>query len=362
MRKSLRLALLACASFVGLALAAPALATYKPSLTIEQSSYKLGAATTVDNFIFAPQNDDPTAKITLYAPAGYTANITQAPGTKIGSVLAVVKAKLLSGALLPLSGDVLVANGADPTIIAASQRCTGRATNQATWVLNASLQGQTIQIPVFVNKPATGPSLTEEVCLLSPDIPEAAGGAKFGAQLVSADFSVKGLFTNASARKGYEWSGIFTPYLPGTATVNAAGTNEWRTYVGLPQTLTFKRVTSKSSVVSFAGRLSIFDVSGKGIRLRLYAGKKANPAPNATSGPTGKSVARTKSLPPAGKYTISRPQVKVATFFQLRFENYVTGCNAPSPTGLPVPCNGEDLAPMTSNQIRVVPPAKKKHP
>jgi hypothetical protein len=360
MRKSLRLALLACASFVGLALAAPALATYKPSLTIEQSSYKLGAATTVDNFIFAPQNDDPTAKITLYAPAGYTANITQAPGTKIGSVIAVVKAKALSGALLPLAGDVLVADPTNPTIQSAAARCTPGVTNQTIWVLNTALQGQTIAIPVFVNK--VGAVVTEQVCLASPDIPPASGGATFGAQLVSADFTVKGVFTNASARKGYEWSGVFTPYVAGSGVPNPAGTNEWRTYVGLPQTLTFKRVTSKSSVVSFAGRLSIFDVSGKGIRLRLYAGKKANPAPNATSGPTGKSVARTKSLPPAGKYTISRPQVKVATFFQLRFENYVTGCNAPSPTGLPVPCNGEDLAPMTSNQIRVVPPAKKKHP
>ena len=97
MKSSLRLALLACASFIGLALAAPALAAYTPSLTIEQSSYKVGAATTADVFILAPQNDDPTAKLTIFSPAGYNAVLTQAPGTKIGSVFAIVKAKALGG-------------------------------------------------------------------------------------------------------------------------------------------------------------------------------------------------------------------------------------------------------------------------
>jgi len=48
MKRSIRLALLVCASFVGLAFAGPALAAYNPSLTIEQTSYKLGAPATAD--------------------------------------------------------------------------------------------------------------------------------------------------------------------------------------------------------------------------------------------------------------------------------------------------------------------------
>ena len=48
MKKSLRLALLACACFAGLALAGPAFAKYDPILTIEQSSYKLGAPITAN--------------------------------------------------------------------------------------------------------------------------------------------------------------------------------------------------------------------------------------------------------------------------------------------------------------------------
>jgi hypothetical protein len=47
--------------------------------------------------------------------------------------------------------------------------------------------------------------------------------------------------------------------------------------------------------------------------------------------------------------------VKVRTFFQMRFQNYATACTGASPSGLPVPCKGEFLAAVTSNQLRVIP-------
>jgi hypothetical protein len=357
MKKSFRLALLVGASFVGLAFAGPALAKYDPSLTIEQSSYKLGAATTADVFIAISEDSDPTAKLTIFSPVGYSANLGAAPGSKIGTVVAVVKAKALGGALLPLAGDVLVANPADPTIVAAATRCTGAATHSSIWVLNTSLQGQTVAIPVFVD--SKGPLVTMQVCLPSPDIPEAAGGAKFGAQLVLADFTVKGVFTNAGTTGGYEWSGVYTPYTAGTGTPNAAGTVEWRTYVGLPSSLTLKKVTAKRGF-KLTGQLKIAGLNPKGVRLGIYAGKKAKPAPSATSSGTGKRVARSGKLPGTGKYSIARPNVKFATFFQARFENYGTQCTGPSPSGLPVPCSGEDIAAVTSSQIKVLKPKKKR--
>jgi hypothetical protein len=355
MKKSLRMALLACASFTGLALAGPALAAYNPSLTIEQSSYKPGAAITADVFIAAPQDDDPTAKLTIFSPAGYGAVLTQAPGTKIGKVVALVKAKALGGALLPLAGDVLVANPVDPAIQAAALRCTGITTNQANWVLNTQLQGQTVAIPVFVNK--VGPLVTQQVCLPSPDIPPTSGGATFGAQLVFADFTVKGVFTNA-AKGGYEWAGIFTPYTPGTGTPNPTGTNEWRTYVGLPSSLTLTKAKAKKGL-KLVGKLTVQGLNTTGVRLGLYSGRKAQPAPNAVSGGTGKRIVRTAKLPASGKYSIARPSVKFTTFFQTRFENYGTTCTGPSPSGLPVPCKGEDLAAITSNQVKATKPRKK---
>jgi hypothetical protein len=351
MKTSFRMALLVCASFIGLALAAPALAAYNPTLTIEQSSYKLGAPATVDVLITVPPADDATARLTIFSPGGYSASLTAPPGTKIGKVVAVVKANQLAGTLLTLSGNVVVANPADPAIVAAAAQCAPGVTNDTIWVLNASLQGQTINIPVLVKK--VGPYVTQTVCFSPPQT------AAFGAQLVAADFTVKGIFTNASAKAGYEWAATFTPYLA-TGSPNPAGTVEWRTWVGLPQTLTFKRVKSKPAIVTFAGVLTIPGVSAAGIQLSLYTGKKSGPAPNAVSAGTGKRVAKTKRLKANGKYTISRPRVRAKTFFQMRFEFYGIDCTGPSPSGLPESsCKGEDLAPMTSSQVKVLPPSRR---
>lgn len=361
MKKAIRLALLVCASLVGLAFAGPAFADYNPSLTIEQSSYKLGAATTADVFIAIGENDDPTAKLTIFAPAGYGANLSAAPSTTIGTVVAIVKAKQIANSRLPLSGKVVVANPTDPTIVAAATRCTGTATHGTIWVLNTSLQGQTVAIPVFVDK--VGPLVTMQVCLPSPDVPPAQGGAVLGAQLVLADFTVKGVFTNASAQNGYEWAGDYTPYTPGTATPNPTGSKEWRTYVGLPSTLTLAKAKAKKGF-KLVGRLSVAGVSPKAIRLGLYSGKKKGPAPTATTSGTGKRIVRSKALPATGKYSFTRPSVKFTTFFQARFENYGTSCLGDSPSGTPIPCAGEDIAAVTSNQVKATKPRvkkKKKH-
>lgn len=358
MKISLRLAVLACASFFGVALAAPALAAYDPSLTMEQSSYRPGAAITADVFFFSKPTNDPTAKITIFSPERYGANLSAAPGTKIGRVAAIANLIDLGNASFPLVGNVLVANPADPAIVAAAAQCTPGATNQAVWVLNASLQGQALSIPVFVNK--KGPLVTLEVCLSPPDVPSGTPGrAPFGAKLVSADFTVQGVFTNGP-RGQYQWAGIFTPYTPGKGTPNALGTVEWRTYVGLPSSLTLAKAKTKKGI-KLVGRLSVNGLSAKGIRVALYAGRKGQPAPSATSLGNGKpAVGRTARLPASGKYSLSRPSVKFATFFQARFENYGTPCVDALP-GIPVvKCIGEDLAAVTSNQVKATKPKKKR--
>ena len=358
MRKSFRLALLVGACFAGLAFAAPSFAAYTPSLIIEQSSYKVGGASTVDVFLAMGQNDDPTAKMTIFSPPGYVASLTAAPGTKIGSVVARVKAKALGNALLTLAGDVLVANPADPAIQAAALQCTKTTTHTTIWVLNTSLQNQTVAIPVFVDN--VGPLVTMQVCLPSPDIPEAMGGAKFGAQLFAADFTIKNVFRNAGTKGGYEWADDFTPYTPGTGTPNPAGTQEARTYVGLPTTLSLKRAKAKRGF-ALVGKLAVAGVSPAGIRIDLYAGKKAQPAPNAVSAGKGKRIARSPKLKAKGTFTFTRPNVKFATFFQARFENYTTDCSGPSPSGQPIPCREERIAAVTSNQVKVLKPKPKKH-
>jgi hypothetical protein len=361
MKKSIRLALLASACFLGLAVAAPALADYRPSLIMEQTSYKLGAPITADVFLAIPQNDDPTAKVTIFSPNGYDADLTQAPGTPIGNVTAKVKAKAVANQVFTLGGKVVAASPADPKLQAAAAQCTGNSLHAAIWGLNATLSGQTISIPDYVDK--VGPFVTQQVCLPSPDVPPEMGGAVLGAQLFQADFTINHVFTNAGTTGGYEWSGIFTPYVAGSGAPNGPGTTEARTYVGLPSSLTLKRTKAKKGF-KLTGQLKVAGVNPSQIRLDLFSGKKPKPAPNAISGGTGKRIAVSAKLPATGKYSLTRRNVKFATYFQTRFENYTTGCVGPSPSGQTIPkgCREERIAAVTSNQLKVLKPKpKKKH-
>ena len=357
MKNSLRLLLVASVGAISLAFAGSALAAFSPFLTVQQSSSKAGAGTTVGFVMGEGQTDDAIAKATIFSPAGYGNTLTQAPGTTIGKAYAVVDAGALAGAPLPLSGPVVVGDPNDAAIKVASGKCRtgGATTNTAVWLLKVSLAGQELTIYDFVN--VAGPYVTQEICLTPPAItPQQA-------KLVVADFSIKGVFTNGPNGQ-YQWDGAFTPY--NGMTPNAAGTTEWRTYQGIPSSLTFKRVKSKPSVVTFSGKLSVGGITPAGIQLDLYKGATALPAPNFTTPGllgllgSGKPI-KTKKLKANGKFTITRPKVKKKTWFQLRLEDYgFNSCDGPSPTGLPLPCAGTDLAPITSAQIKVLPPPKKK--
>jgi hypothetical protein len=359
MKRKVRLLLLASVGLLGLGLSAPALASYNSGieLAVQQGSYRVGGATNPAFLFASAASNDATAKMKIFSPAGYTNTLTQAPGTVVGQAYALVKAGALGGAILPLAGPVVVGDPNDANLKAASLQCRGSAVNQEILVLNTSLQGQSIQVPDFVN--VSGQYVTQEICLPPP------AAAAFQAQVILANFTVRGVFTNAPTSGPYQWVGDFTPYA-GTSP-NAAGTVEFRTYVGLPSSLTFKRVKSKPRFVKFAGKLSIAGLNVGGVKLDLYYAATPKPAPNfgspSKAGITGHGkVVRTKALKSSGAYSITRPKVRKRTYFQMRLEDEwaLTSCQGPSPSGLPIPCLQEILAPMTSNQIRVLPPKKRR--
>jgi hypothetical protein len=380
MKKSLRLSSIAVAGIAALVLAATALPSssgalhvqrlhsglsahaYQPLMVAQQSSYKVGAATNV-GFVFAiAPTDDPTAKITTFSPAGYTSSTPQAPGTVIGKAFAIVRAGALGGADLTLSGNVVVGDPTDAQLMAAYAQCknsTDPSTPQAIWVLNTMLNGQALQVPAFVN--TVGPYLVQELCLPPPP------AAAFQAQLWLANYTINGVFHNAGASNAYQWVSDFTPYA-GT-TPNPAGTTEFRTYTGLPSSLTFKKGKSKKkSLFAFTGRMRIGGVNPAGIKLDRYQGSKSQPAPNFLS-PSQNNVREILFSKPAGfkghtaklkskgtySFSVKKPKKsKKKTFFQMRLDPFwgFSSCSGPSPTGLPIPCLGEGLAPLTSAQIK----------
>ena len=170
-------------------------------------------------------NDDPTARVGIVAPSGTQLTTSQAPGTVLGPVKAVVKALDLAGADLPLEGQLLVA--APGQIPAATQAaCVGTAPPLATWVMVLSAAGQTLQVPTYLVTTAgssaapLGPAFIA-ICLPPPDVPTGTPGrATFGAKVYQAELTINGVFSRVATGA---WVATWVPYTPGKGTPNVAG-------------------------------------------------------------------------------------------------------------------------------------------
>src|SRR3954453_5974211 len=90
------------------------------------------------------------AQVTTYVPSGYTINLGQPAGTRIGSVSA--RAQLLaSGATAGATGVVLVADGNDAAVQQAATQCTGSPAPAGVWLSGLSLPAQTLDVPLYVD-------------------------------------------------------------------------------------------------------------------------------------------------------------------------------------------------------------------
>jgi hypothetical protein len=170
-------------------------------------------------------DDDPTASVRIFAPAGTQLTTNQAPGTVLGPVKAIVKALDLAGADLPLEGQLIVA--APGQIAPATQAaCLGTTAPLASWIMILSAAGQTLPVPTYLiattgAQTALGPAFIQ-VCLPPPDVPPGTPGrATFGAKLYSAELAINGVFSAVSVGA---WVSFWTPYRPGIGQVNAVGT------------------------------------------------------------------------------------------------------------------------------------------
>src|SRR3954453_9098366 len=74
------------------------------------------------------------AQLTTYVPSGYTINLVQPVGTRIGNVSA--RAQLLaSGATAGATGVLLAADRNDAAVQQAATQCTRSATHAGVWVM-----------------------------------------------------------------------------------------------------------------------------------------------------------------------------------------------------------------------------------
>ena len=271
MKRGFRFTLAALAAALGtLATAGTALAQYTPQLLVNQT----GAAGATTIRVTVPLQEEATARAVIYVPTGYQATLDQAAGTTIGRVDAQANARAISPeAVLPLAGPIVTDN---PANYAANPCAPG--THTAVWIMRLEAAGQTLPVPIYVDRITAGPeaafaSHKLTICLPSPFVPQSAGGAAFGAKLIRAQLSLNaGVFRAPPAAVQHVWRGVFTPYTTGTAAPNPAGTREAQSLVRIAKLLQLNvfvannrlRIVRLNGRVTEAGR----GVSGAAVQVQ----------------------------------------------------------------------------------------------
>ena len=342
MRKLSLPAVLVVAGALFLATAASALAAFTPHI----AGSTAGPKTTIH--ITAAKADDSIAHISIIAPG--VATLGQAPGTTIGAVTASVNAKAISpDAVIPLTGNTIVADGSSAALQAAGTQCTGVAQHAAVWNLSLTAAGQTLNVPVYVD-PTTGSKFAPlgatilQTCLASPDV-GAACAATLCAKLLDVDFTVAGVFA-APTQQVPTWLGIFTPFAAGTANPNVAGTVSALGLDAKP-VITLTAKAGKGGKVVIAGKAAVLGQPAAALPIAILDGaKKVGSTTVTTAGTFVKTLTLKK-----GKHTLI-----VGTAVPTDQDITSQGACAliPAGAGLP-PCVTASLAAFvaTSNTVKV---------
>jgi hypothetical protein len=250
-------ALAAAAILAGLALAPSALAApNSASLAVSYSPAKLGSSDTATIHVNVATTSDAIAQVNIFTGTNL-ANVSAAAGTTIGTVDATAIAHDQGGLTLPLTGNVVTDDPAKHT----ADVCSPGA-NQAVWNMNLSVAGQTLVIPIYVNKTTGAASAfgayNLKICLPPWDVPAGTPGrAAFGAQLVDARLVLKQIFTAPLSAGMSTWTATYTPYFAGRGTPNLAGTWEARAFIPLPVVLTIgAKYVARTNTWQLTGKLT----------------------------------------------------------------------------------------------------------
>ena len=200
---SRRLLVLGGAATASLALAANAFG--KTQLLVTGAMERGASATTIVQ-VRAETSDAAPSKVTIYLPSGYTANLGQTPGTKIGTVTASAQRLMLSPDSVAVPGTIVT----DTPANYADSLCAP-GLHSAVWLLHLDVHGTTVDVPVYVDR-TTGTevpfSSTKLVLCLANPYDQAVPGtrAPTGLRLVDTKLTLSaGMVTNPNLAGSFVW-------------------------------------------------------------------------------------------------------------------------------------------------------------
>jgi hypothetical protein len=339
--RRLRVAIFVCAGVAALTVTSTATAAFVPRLAVSHTNMSLQGTGTNVIRVTVPRDDDALFRAVIYAPPGYTYNLSQSAGIQVGTVTAqVLVREPIAGAVLPLTGTIV----SDAPGNHVTNQCAP-GLHSAVWILVLQASGQELRVPVYVDIASQAEtsfaSLKMTTCLPSPHIPASAGGAAFGAKLIQAQLNIESVRAPNRADM-YQWRVVATPWLA-PATPNVPQTAEARALIGFPSAASLAlRVVQRRRSVTWSGRLTEGGEGIQGIRVQMLRG--------GARGALRARVQKTTNARGAYSGTIRfRGRGRVVTRIQIRAvvpERVSNVCSEPtvSPTPTPRGCVSETRA------------------
>lgn len=264
MRRAVAAAAAACAALL---LAAPALA--HPRFVVANPDGRLAGGDPTTLQLSQAPSDPPVAKVTIFVPRGYSADLTGSPGKRIGDVYAQVKGPV--GGVATMKGPITVG---DPTRFERSSCADDRTRHEAVWLLAFGSVGGTTVVPLFLDrlsgKAAAAGAYELQLCLSTP-VGARPGQRVTGLSPLQTTISLADVFRNPQRQGSYLWHADFTPYAIGKR-VKAEETVSAGSVVSLPTKLSL----SVHAERGFAIVKGTLEAAGRPIprtTVAIYAGR-----------------------------------------------------------------------------------------
>jgi hypothetical protein len=297
-------------------------ASHEPTLHAIPFSTRLGRSATSQLELYVPWGSGEMARVVLFVPAGYDADLTTPPGGEVGLLVAWNESGGRIGRVIADVPSAHVANPCAPGL------------HGAVWLIELNMESGKRLVPLFVDR-TVGTDVRLGGYKLQACLPPSV---ELGMRIAMLELDLDKL-RNPRVAGGYTWRAFVTPY--GEGVPDERRTFELRSTVPLPMTLTLRgRYDRVANRAVLTGRFVSpgFDVSGMPVELYVKQGRYFDPV-------------RWTSTRAGGRYSFRRKIRGKATFATAT--SAIAECAETS--AAPAGCLNETWASVRSAQVTVVP-------
>lgn len=246
-----RASILALAAIGALVLAGPSFGAVTPRLVVSSTAAGPGQTLIID--ASKQKGDDPVARIQFFVPTGFALD-SPAPGASVGNASArVLLRDVDANTAQVLRGKVTAISPTDPAIAWEGANCDP-SQHLAAWMVQMSGSKGSFGFPIYVDATSASAGTSSlgpyvlVACFRSADLaPNDPNRSPKGGLIQSFSLALTP-FARPTTSGDFRWRSLWTPFTPGTATLNQAGNVEAQSVVVIPtgQIVIFgKKTTAK---------------------------------------------------------------------------------------------------------------------